>query len=385
MRDACGPREPVPETWPRVRRVTHYDRQVRLIRQWWGQPDHYHWLSGYLVSRHARGFTRKMMGLIVVVLGAVPALMLLSPAGPNTRAGQAVSVVVVVLCAVMASVWFTRWPSGRQSLTFAILSDISIAAVTLAWPDPLTGLLGCLAFAALAGYVAFFHSGRYLLMVLLTAAGVAITCTVQIARGGDAYLATVAFLMIGVGVLAVPFSAQVLVHLLGIDASQSHTDALTGLRNRRGFYRSVRELISASPGRGHSYLSVAMIDLDRFKVINDTHGHATGDRLLAAVGASLRQATRGDAVVARIGGEEFLIAEATGHDDADALAERLRLAIASTAWDITASVGVACRRFDGRSDTRELLTELVEAADIAMYDAKRSGGNQVRRAGEPAV
>jgi len=358
---------------------------VGPIRQWWGQPDHYHWLSGYLGYRNVRAFTRKMMGLIVVVLGVVPALMLLSPAGPDTSLGHVVSIAVIVLCMVMAAVWFTRWPTRNESFAFAILSNLSIAASALSWPDPLTGLLGCIPFAALAGYVAFFHSSHHLVMVLVTAAGVAITCTVQIAADGDAYLALAAFLMIGVGVLAVPFSAQVLVHLLGDDALQSHTDALTGLRNRRGFYRSVRELIKASPARGLPYLTVAMIDLDRFKQVNDTRGHATGDRLLVTVGASLRQSTRGRAVVARVGGEEFLIAEATRHDDAEALAERLRLAIASTSWGITASVGVACSRLTGDSGTRELLGELVESADAAMYEAKRSGGNQCRRAEQPAA
>lgn len=354
---------------------------VGRIRQGWQKPDHFHWLSGYLGYRNVRGFTGKMMGLIVVVLGVVPALMLLSPSGPDAPAGRVISIAVVVLCTVMAAVWFTRWPTRSESLSFAVLSNLSIAAVALVWPDPLAGLLGCLAFAALAGYVAFFHSSHLLAMVLVTAAGVAVTRTVQIALDGDAYLATVAFLMIGVGVLAVPFSAQVLVHLLGDDALQSHTDALTGLRNRRGFYRSVRQLTKASSARGLPYLTVAMVDLDRFKQVNDTLGHATGDRLLVAVGASLRRATRGDSVVARVGGEEFLIAEATTHDDADALAERLRLAIATSSWEITASVGVACRRVSDHADTRELLTELVETADIAMYEAKRSGGNQFRRAG----
>lgn len=356
---------------------------VRGIRRWWRQPDHYHWLSGYLESRDALGFTRKLMGIVVVVLGVVPALMLLSPSGPATTVGRVISAVVVALCAVMATWWFTRWPTRRASLAFSVLSDLSIAAVTIVWQDPLTGLVGCIAFAALAGYVAFFHSSHYLMMVLLTAAAVAVDCAVEITMGGDVYLATVAFLMVGVGVLAVPFSAQVLVDLLGGDALQSNTDALTGLRNRRGFYRSARELIRAAPARGFTYLTVAMIDLDRFKQVNDTRGHAAGDRLLVAVAASLRQSTRGEAAVARVGGEEFLIAEATRDDDADALAERLRLAIASTAGEITASVGVACAQFSGEAGTRELLGELVEAADTAMYQAKRSGGNQVHRSGEP--
>jgi diguanylate cyclase (GGDEF)-like protein len=358
---------------------------VRRIRQWWGQPDHYHWLSGYLGSRYLRGFTRNMMGGIVMVLGTVPALMLLSPSGPDTNLGRAVSVAVVAICAVMAVVWFSHWPTRRESLAFAVVSNVCIAALALVWPDPLTGLLACITFAALAGYVAFFHSTPHLVMVLATATAVALRCAAEITAAGDGYLATVAFLMIAVGVLAVPFSAQVLVHLLGGDALQSHTDALTGLRNRRGFYRAVRYLVSTAPARGLPHLTVAMIDLDHFKRVNDTRGHATGDRLLVSVAASLRQATRGQAIVGRVGGEEFLIAEATREDDADALAERLRATIATSSWGVTASVGVVCARLNRDADTREILGEFVEAADAAMYEAKRSGGNQYRRAGRSAA
>lgn len=351
------------------------------IRQWWNQPDHYQWLSGYLAYRNARDFTRKMMGLIVVVLGVVPALMIFSPSGPPSTLGRAISVVVVACCAAMAAVWFTRWPSKRESVAFAIVSNLSIAAICLVWPNPLTGLLGCMSFAALAGYVAVFHTSYYLLMVLATAALTAIDCTVEIARAGDPYLAVVSFLMVTVGVLAVPFSAQVLVHLLGGDAVQSHNDPLTGLHNRRGFYRSVRDLIGPTTQQGPPYLTVAMVDLDRFKQINDTRGHATGDRLLVAVGASLQQVTGEKAVVARVGGEEFLVAEVTHDDGADAMAERLRLAVEATSEDVTASVGVACGALDGNDVVnRAVVKALVEAADNAMYEAKRSGGNRSRRA-----
>jgi diguanylate cyclase (GGDEF)-like protein len=262
-----------------------------------------------------------------------------------------------------------------------VVSNLCIAAICLVWPNPLTGLLGCIAFAALAGYVAFFHSSYYLMMVLATAAIVAVDCTAEIAIGGDAYLATVSLLMVTVGVLAVPFSAQALVHLLGGDAVRSHNDPLTGLHNRRGFDRSVRDLLGTARGGVPSHLTVAMVDLDRFKTINDTRGHASGDRLLVAVGTNLRQTTGEHAVVARVGGEEFLIAEVTPHDGADAMAERLRLAVASTPWDITASVGVASGALHGSDGTdRAIVGELVVAADTAMYEAKRSGGNQSRRA-----
>ena len=241
-------------------------------------------------------------------------------------------------------------------------------------------LLGCTAFSALAGYVAFFHTSRYLALVLTTATATSIACAVELAVTESFLVALAALLIIAVGVLAVPFSVHVLVHLLGDEALKSHTDPLTGLRNRRGFHRSARELIRASDKATPPYLSLIMVDLDGFKQVNDTRGHATGDRILVAVADRLRHATRGRAVVARVGGEEFLIAEMTEPGEAHTTAERLRQEVAAIPRGATASVGVASiRRIDtGGLDTRSVIEHLVEAADAAMYEAKRAGGNQTR-------
>lgn len=321
-----------------------------------------------------------MMGSIVVVLGAVPLLLLFSRVGPTTAAGRTISVAVVASCAVMAAGWFARWPTRTQSAVFSVVSGVCIAAACLVLPDPLIALVGCIAFAALAGYVAFFHSSRYLTVVLGLAAVVVLDSAAEIALAGDAFLAVGASLAVVIGVLAVPFSAQVLVHLLGNDALQSHADPLTGLRNRRGFYRSVRKTIERSVAEGDRYLTVAMIDLDRFKAVNDTLGHAGGDRLLVEVAQCLRTATGEHAVVARVGGEEFLIAEAVAHDGGNTeMAERIRTAIASLPWNVTASVGVACAAVGtGDAGTRSIVEDIVAVADAAMYAAKRSGGNQSR-------
>ncbi len=242
-------------------------------------------------------------------------------------------------------------------------------------------LLGCTAFAALAGYVAFFHTSRYLALVLATAAATSVICPVEASLSGSALVALAKLLIIAVGVLAVPFSVHVLVHLLGLDALMSHTDPLTGLRNRRGFYRSTRDLI-VSARSAEPYLTVIMVDLDRFKQVNDTRGHTTGDRILVAVADRIRQASGGRAVVARVGGEEFLIAETTQSGQAETMAERLRHDVAGIPWGATASVGVATveRALLDRSDTRAVIEHLIDAADRAMYEAKRAGGNRTRHA-----
>jgi diguanylate cyclase (GGDEF)-like protein len=358
---------------------------VAWVRQWWVQPDHFRWLSGYLGYRNLRGFTRRMMAVVVATLGAVPILTMWTPVGPVTVVGRVVSGLIALCCSVMAVMWLRRWPTRRQSVMFVLVSNVCIAASCLVYmSNPGMSLLGCTSFAALAGYVAFFHTSRYLALVLSTAAAVSVVCGIQMAASTGSALAAVAkLLIIAVGVLAVPFSVHVLIHLLGDEALKSHTDPLTGLRNRRGFYRSARELLGADVHSAEPYLTVIMLDLDRFKQVNDTRGHTTGDRILVAVADRLRHSTRGHAVVARVGGEEFLIAEATQHGEAETIAERLRQEVAAIPRGATASVGVASiRRVDiGDADARAVIEHLVDTADTAMYEAKRAGGNRTRQAG----
>lgn len=269
-------------------------------------------------------------------------------------------------------------------MLFVLVSTACIAAACLVYMSyPGMSLLGCTAFAALAGYVAFFHTSRYLALVLSTAAAVSIACGIEMAAMTGGLLVMVAkLLIIAVGVLAVPFSVHVLIHLLGDEALKSHTDPLTGLRNRRGFYRSARELLGSSGHWAEPYLTVIMLDLDRFKQVNDTRGHTTGDRILVAVADKLRRSTRGRAVVARVGGEEFLIAEATQPGEGHLIAERLRQEVADIPRGATASVGVASIRWVdiGDADARAVIEHLVDAADAAMYEAKRAGGNRTRQA-----
>ena len=354
------------------------------IGEWWRQPDHFRWLSGYLGHRRLRRFTGLTMAAIVVTFGAVPLVMLFSPAGPATMSGRAVVVAVSASCAVMALMWAARWPTREQSVLFVLVADACIAAACLVMTGSLPALLGCIAFAALAGYVALFHTSQLLAVVLATAATTSLIRAGSIAMAGDPALAVSATVLIGVGVLAVPFGAQVLVRLLGDDALKSHTDPLTGLRNRRGFYRSARHLVADALREPSPWLTVMLLDLDRFKTVNDTLGHAIGDRILVDVADTLRRASGPNAVVARVGGEEFVIAENAPVEHALARAERIRQAVAGLPESVTVSVGLTgIALVDGEGDTRGMIEQLVDAADAAMYEAKRNGGNQSRVSGAP--
>ncbi|OBF54694.1 hypothetical protein A5756_14290 [Mycobacterium sp. 852002-53434_SCH5985345] len=356
---------------------------MHWIGVWWRQPDHYEWFSDYLGARGLKPFVRYLMVAILSILAAATLLMLNSPSGMRTPTRRVIAAAFVACLVAMALVWARRWPGRVQSQVFSIVGTLGIGAACVLEGDPRSGLLGCAAFGGLAGYVAFCHSARLLVFTLGTALGTAAVCAARIAWSGDASMAAANFLLLSAGILAVPFCGQVLVHWLSVDALKSSTDPLTGLRNRRGFYRAASRVSAAD--RRSPCLSVLMVDLDNFKRVNDTYGHATGDRILVAVADNLRRIADEATLIARVGGEEFLVAQTIETEQALRVAEAIRQAIAATPWGVTASVGVSGFRLPANGETvdRPIIERLVHAADLAMYDAKRAGGNRVRHADVP--
>lgn len=149
------------------------------------------------------------------------------------------------------------------------------------------------------------------------------------------------------------------------------TDSLTGLPNRHHFHERYNQSLSAAAA-DRAPLAVMLIDVDHFKTINDTHGHPAGDDKLRDVAAGLKSAMRGDDMVARYGGDEFIaIAHGAGRSEAVHLAERLRDAAAECGASV--SIGVAVCPEDADTEGG-----LIEAADAALYKAKEAGRNCVR-------
>ncbi|MBB3604606.1 diguanylate cyclase (GGDEF)-like protein [Mycolicibacterium sp. BK556] len=357
--------------------------QVHSIGLWWRQPDHYDWLSSYLKARHLQPFMRGLMFAVLLTIAAAIALALASPSGPQTPAQRIVTCLAGAVLAGTALWYLCRWPTRIQSQVFSISGNACVAAGVLAESDPRTAMIGAVAFVGLAGYVAFFHTAPLLVLTLGTGVATAAVSAVRIAMTGDTAMAVAKLLILCGGMLAVPFCGQVLVHWLSIDAVKSSTDTLTGLPNRRGFFRSARTLLRQADYRSRPYFTVAMIDLDGFKRLNDTLGHPTGDAVLVAVADSLRHASGSDTAIARAGGEEFLFAQLATLDDARERTEELRRAIAALPWGVTASLGLASTVIRAPAlKPLELIEWLIARADAAMYDAKRSGGNQIRYAGD---
>lgn len=165
----------------------------------------------------------------------------------------------------------------------------------------------------------------------------------------------------------------------------SVTDALTGLANRRRLMTRLDEEVQRAR-RYKTPLSVVMIDIDHFKDVNDTHGHAMGDMVLRNIGAMLKASVRTTDLAARYGGEELtLILAHTDGPGAVQVAENLREKFAELEHTLdgvtirkTVSMGVSSRDGQGEVPTSE---DLLKVADEALYRAKQGGRNRVEVAG----
>jgi len=153
----------------------------------------------------------------------------------------------------------------------------------------------------------------------------------------------------------------------------ANRDSLTGLLHRDGFVAAFADLPPSEP------VAVAMIDMDRFKDVNDTLGHAVGDALIKAHAHSLEGSLPSDSLVARFGGDEFVVAlPGSSAESGLILLEEVRAHLAThvpvkeIGHPVSLTVGIAARPPHGAT-----LDELLRAADSAMYRAKAEGGNRV--------
>jgi diguanylate cyclase (GGDEF)-like protein/putative nucleotidyltransferase with HDIG domain len=167
---------------------------------------------------------------------------------------------------------------------------------------------------------------------------------------------------------------------------QAQTDAKTGLLNARRFGEVFAEELERAQ-RSNRPLAMIMADLDLLRAINNTYGHLAGDTVLSGIGETIRGTIRGNDIAGRFGGEEFaILLPDAGPAEAQALAQRLRLAIEAASFEVstsptpihaTMSLGVACFPADGNTTI-----SLTQAADVAVYQAKINGRNRVEMASD---
>lgn len=228
-------------------------------------------------------------------------------------------------------------------------------------------------------------SARYFLIASIShASGSAVTAMAVwgfIPYSIIAYRAVEIGMMIDVILLAMALAHQFnIVQQEKIQAEKlAKVDPLTVMNNRRGFCDFVTPIWNTGLRKGHD-MSIIMLDIDRFKRINDTYGHVQGDEVLIHVASTLMEGARKGDIVARWGGEEFILfLPETSLDEATAIAERFRHKISSTPLDmesnriaLTASFGVAHTVTSSAS-----INDLVSAADKQLYLAKKQGRDRV--------
>ncbi|QLY32976.1 sensor domain-containing diguanylate cyclase [Nocardia huaxiensis] len=344
-----------------------------MFRAWLRDRVDYRWLVRTFESHGALGRFKFMLGAGGIVMLVIALLAMVAQhelAGP---AGIAQGLAEAAVAGIWTwRWWFLRWPGERESLAWIALFDLDALGNTLVVHDPVIGVLGLMLLAAMGAYVTVFHSPRVLAVHVLWSLLASVVLSVRMFSAAVG-LSVVLVMLVVIGVM-LPFM-QFSHWLLRRDAL---SDPLTRLLNRRGLDSY---LLSHTDSRKRDAAYVATLDLDRFKAVNDTYGHSLGDKVLTGVARILSCTADSDALVARTGGEEFVI---VGYlrDEAVITGERLRRAVETLPGlpvPITTSVGIAV--FDATQWDEPCgeaaYHDLFRRSDSAMYQAKRLGGNTV--------
>jgi len=288
-----------------------------------------------------------------------------------------------------------NYPKYHRWILYLCLGFMMVEAIVIAAGGRSTSLLVSLLFIffftstmVALGTVAYRQgnkSAKYFLIGSVTHVSTA-TITVMVALGFIPYQ-TLTYRSVEVGMV---FDAILLAMALAdqfriIQADKlkaerlARADPLTSINNRRAFYELVSPIWSNGLRHQHP-MTVILIDIDKFKLINDSEGHAVGDKVLVQMAAALKKEARSSDILARWGGEEFILfLPETALLEAVKIAERYRQKIAtlrikgnSKTFGITASMGVA--QWEGAGET---LDSLIHLADEHLYRAKEQGRDQV--------
>ncbi len=312
----------------------------------------------------------------------------------------AVPAALILVSSVRALTWVRRRhhrPEPAEAVAemrrIVVLSSL-ISAAFVAWALWLAGHGGPFEQGHIALFIAVTVVGCIICLMHLPQAAITVTAVVTVPylgyylTAGNAVFVAVAMNVVLVtavlirvvlnnyGGFAQLVRSRAETERLGREnARLAHTDALTGLPNRRRFFTELDEWIEAARRDGSTF-AVGLLDLDRFKPVNDTHGHVVGDRLLAEIGGRLGAAAGSGTLVARLGGDEFgfLVAgagaEAQAHALREALCEPVRLD------GITIAVGCSCG-LALYPDAGDAAHVLFDRADYALYNVKAGGRGSV--------
>lgn len=330
--------------------------------------------SGYL------SLLKAVIGGLCLSMTGLAWLTLLHPLGPASAAGRLIQFVLGASTLVVGVAWMVgRWPSYRMAIAFAAWGDIAVGIASVLFTTPEARICTVTDMAMIGVFVAFLLGPWVLAAHCAAAAALLMGLTIHsvIAEDLDWFYLYPFLAPAFASVVLLPIVIQAVIEggRRGIRVTARHAilDPMTALYNRRGMHVAAKPLIAR---RTQTTLVAAVVDLDRFKQLNDSRGHEYGDDVLKTVAAALRSTIRSSDIVARLGGDEFVvIAAVASPDDIGSFTERLQSALDTVAARITASVGVAWT--SDREDGSAIVDTLLRHADRAMYEAKRQGGKQL--------
>jgi diguanylate cyclase (GGDEF)-like protein len=317
-----------------------------------------------------------------LLLGAGPFMFLTGIVLPeHTSTGGIVtfSVLTIVLCVIGA---VCRWrPERMPRMTWTIAPFLGVLLVTglnVGTHDASTGAQFFYLWPVL--YAANFLRSRlnYLNIMFVSAGHAATVFPILGVTGGllDWVSVTVAMTLTAIVVASLSNRNE---RLRAALATQAYADPLTGVANRRSFDGELADAVDWAQRTGEP-IALLTLDIDHFKKINDTWGHAVGDQALQAVAAALQQIAQGQDVVGRLGGDEFVLLLRTGRDGAMRAADDLRALVASIdslrCGPPGLSIGAAVL-----PDHAASAAELGTASDAALYQAKQGGRGRTAMAG----
>lgn len=352
-----------------------------LLSRWWSDRTDYTWLPRFLDTRGLTVPGRKLVAVWCFLFALIAATMQLSRFGSDTALARSIFALGTISGAYAGYRWARNesWPTWRQSVAFVVWADLWLA-VTLffAVRTAFVGTIGCILFIMIGFYAAIVHSPRvaishigWALAVCTTLAAMAMSEPVN-----DDWVVVNLYLMVAGVVFSTAWILQIVWLRLTDDARNAHRDYLTATLNRRGLQDEAQHLLRSDRTQA---LIALLIDVDSFKNLNDTHGHVAGDDALTAVADRLIAAAGPDAVVARIGGDEFVVLRGVDRGDIEQVATEIHSAVSSDSdpYPVSASTGVSVYLSPETDLPDRAVNELIEHADNAMYRAKKRGGDRI--------
>ncbi|MDJ0393709.1 bifunctional diguanylate cyclase/phosphodiesterase [Rhodococcus sp. G-MC3] len=316
---------------------------------------------------------RGLIGLLTLSFGVSG--MLLIPSGQFNTLESVLVASVSATTIPVAIAWFIgSWPSRSTANMYVAYADISIVLVLACFDSPFLAMPGCAMFAVIAVFAIVGTSPKVLTVHLALAAITLLTLAIlSVDAGVNPW--TVASRTLTLGSLFVaPFALRPYIRYLRVRAQVAQRDVLTGLRNRRGLFEEVHDLNHVGTGMKAESRSigVVVVDIDRFKTINDRYGHPSGDAVLVEVAGRLKHVASNQSVVSRLGGDEFVCVHIGTRSEVDDAELRIRSALEESfeGPPFTTSVGSAGDTLIRGDTTGSLLRRLIAIADIDLYRNK---------------